>query len=171
MKRLMFSLLALTMFAAMSLPAHADDIKDIEALYNKYCAATKAKSVERVLALITDDYTSVFMGKVASRKQTEEGIKMTFEFVKRVDTCTAKISEISVNGSSATAKYKMRLVTTTTSETESQVKKIELLNSYNDVYKKTAQGWKIKTSTLADSKVTLDGKRFDPYKFPTPTKK
>ena len=173
MKKWIVTLAAMSIFAAFALPSFADDKSDIKALYVKLTSALKAKSADGIMKLGTKDFSMTEKGQTMDAKMVATQLKAQFQMIKSVPVCTAEAKDIKVTGKTATVKSKMHsvMMMAMPGGKPGKLAKMESFDTGHDTLEKTAEGWKFKNVTSDESKMTMDGKPFDPAAMAPPAKK
>ena len=164
MKKWIVSLAVIGALVAIVVPSFADDATDIRGLYDKICAAMKAKDADAIMKLGSKDFTMAEKGgKPQNGKAVTAELKKQFMMIKSVDECTAEISEIKISGKTAKAKSKMHSIMMMPMGKD-KMGKMEDWENTSDSFVKTSEGWKFKTIVSTGSKILMDGKPYDPTK-------
>ena len=155
---------AISIFAAaaglaiMATSALADDKKDIDAFFSKMSTAFKSKNVDAVYAMATPGFTMTEVGgKPQSGPALKEGLKQWFGVIKTYDTSVVKITDMKIKGKSAVVKVMMNDdVTIPTGKAKTG--RLKQSNVAVETLEKSAEGWRVKSIVVTDTKMTLDGK-------------
>lgn len=162
--------------AACSMPAKADDKKDISAMYAKLSAAFKAKDTTAIANLCTKDFTMTQVGgKPQPGPVVMGGLQQWFGMIKTYESNDIKMGKMSITGKTAKVSTTMTDVTIIATG-KGKTGKLKQVNTGTDVLEKSAAGWKVKSVVNTDDKKTLDGKPIDDVKLmsllaPPPAKK
>ncbi len=102
MKRALFVMFAGAFCLVHGVSARADDKAEITALFQKLSAATKAKSADAYLALVTPDYKEIRInGDEIQGKQAEQAIRARFAQMKSVSVAKVVPGEMRITASTA----------------------------------------------------------------------
>jgi ketosteroid isomerase-like protein len=162
-RKIVLNAIALVGLVGISLIAHADDRKDIDALYSKVGKAMEAKDINGILATGTKDFTYTEAGKTMTGEQVSAQMKEQFKAVK--GPMKSKLTVVSCKITGKTAM----VISTDYSEMQvpgqdGKSHKVVTTGKSKDVVVKTDKGWLMKSVNVLSSSMTMDGKPFDPAK-------
>ncbi len=142
----------------------ADDKKDIQTLYSKLQAGFLNKDADAISKLSTPDYTQKMSnGTTMNRAQVTQNLKMQFSMTKKVKKMDMKLSNISVKGKTAsgTSSYTFTGEIVDPDGHMGAPGKSHLLSvsgSEHATMVKTPKGWRFKSISSDQEKMTMDGK-------------
>ena len=149
---------------AVSVPAAADDRKDIEALYAKLAQALKTRNADATLALETPDFTAKGMdGKPMTGKQLAAQMKQENAGVKSVKSVDIKIRDMKITGKTAVVTTSFNyMVEVIDAEghmgRKGQTHTMGMAGMVKNELAKTTSGWKFKSMEQSPGEMTMDGK-------------
>lgn len=155
------ALCAILCLAGFSSIARADDRKDIEALYHKVEKAMMAKDVKGIMATGTKDFTYTGEGQTMTGDKVSAQMQQRFQMMQGNPTCKFTIISCKIKGKTATVVSSDTTAMTIAMQ-DGKPHKIVTTGKSTDAVVKTNKGWLMKSVTITDSKMTMDGKPFTP---------
>lgn len=156
--------LGLTLMTGACAISQADDAavrKEIQAGYDKLCAAMKSKNIDGVMKMGTKDFSYTEKGQTMGGEQMKQMMQQQFAAMKSCDKMVMKIDKLTVKGNTATVMSSSEGVMTI-GGADGKTHKMADKNTSKDTWVKTPEGWKCKNVTVLTDKMTMDGKPFDP---------
>lgn len=149
--------------------ASADSLKEqINASGVKIGNAMKKKDMKAfekiVKAGVTSDFKYIENGQSMTFDQMFQMMKSSFTMMDKVTTAENKILSLKESGKSATAKVRHTMAGTMKLQ-DNKVHKFTMTGVSHDTYKKVGKEWKMSIMDWKESKMTMDGKPFDPTKM------
>ena len=136
----------------------ANAVKELEAVYRDFNAAMKARDLKKVMAFTTPDFKLINASKVVfSRMEVRTNLEQTLKQFKSIASITTKIDSFksTVIQVRSTSVFKAEIVNPSTKK----VGVFESKSTSDDVWHKTAAGWRIKESRIVKEENTLDGRK------------
>jgi len=139
----------------------ANALKEIESAYLNFNAAMKARDLKKVMAFTTPDFKLINASKVVfSRIEVRTNLEQTLKQFKNITSITTKIDsfksdKLTVIHVRSTSVFKAEIVNPSTKK----VGVFESKSTSDDVWHKTAAGWRIKESRIVKEENTLDGRK------------
>ena len=154
-------ILGMILAAGVAVSAHADDKKDIAALYSGLSNAMKGKDPDAILKLGVKDFAVIDKsGKSKPMANVVKDLKNTLKMIQSVPVCEIKPTELKITGKSAAANANMHTQMLLISAEKGPAAKLDRYDLSKDVFVKVAEGWRFKSIREIDSKMTLNGKPF-----------
>lgn len=160
-------LAAIIVNSTLVAPALADDKGDIYGAYKKLESAFKARSVDAVMALCTDDFTMVTPGQVLATEEVKKTLKQSFSMMKKSPDFRMTVDKLALKAKSAEAKtIGVMKVDIVDPEGVYGSKGAKHATNYTivsrDSWVKTAKGWRMKETETVSEKMLIDGKPYSP---------
>jgi ketosteroid isomerase-like protein len=165
--KIALGLAAILSICILSSPVRADDKREIEEGYKKLVAAFKARSVDALKAVTTDDFTMKMPGQVLSTEETMKQIRQSFGMMSESPKFTMTIDKIAMKAKSAevhsTGNMTVDIVDASGAYGKKGAKHSTVyIETSKDIWVKTGKGWKMKVTESLSEKMMLDGKPFNP---------
>ena len=149
--------------------ASADSLKEqINTSSVKIGNAMKKKDMKAfekiVKAGITSDFKYIENGQTMTFDQMFQMMKASFTTMDKVTMAETKILSVKESGKTATAKVRHTMVGTMKLQ-DNKTHKFTMTGVSVDSYKKIGKEWKMSVMDWKESKMTMDGKPFDPSKM------
>jgi len=146
-----------------------DNLKTKIAVMNKEVAASflkndGLKTFEKITrGAVTSDFKHIGDGQTMGYDQMLTTMKQSMAMLK-VTSCKATTSHISEKGNKATSISKHDMRATMTGP-DKKNHKFHMWGTTRDTYSKEVNTWKLAIMDWSESKMTMDGKPFDPTKM------
>ena len=163
---------AVVVGSAFAHDANADFKKFLTGMLPKVVKAFETKNVKFFDSISTADFTETEMGKTMNKAESMAGMSQMFKSAKTIK-CSFKLDSSSVKGDTGTAMTSGRM-TAIMNPTKPKGKPSTMVADMwmKETWVKDGKGWKIKHIDEAKpSKMTMDGKPFDPSKMGGPAPK
>ncbi len=139
--------------------AAADARKQFQAIYNKDNAAVMRGDLMAALYSTTQDFVSIdTKGRKTTRSEMEKKIPQVLGLMKDIKSNTT-VTKVILTGKNARVMIKEHAEATITNQQTKKPGKFVVDGTGEDLWTKTGQGWKKKSSRSLTLKQSLDGKR------------
>lgn len=133
-----------------------EDCEQIQAEYQRYCAAFADKDIETIMELMAPDFVwKLPEGESMDRNQTRAAILEQMSATVDVLSMSANIEQITLDGNCAVASVRENLVATVKSECN-RLEHLSSEETYRDIWMKTPLGWKFHVAELLTSETALE---------------
>jgi len=133
--------------------------KTLMAKYNAFTAAFQAKDIDKVSAMMTDDYTATQGAQTFTRDQIVTDFKGRMAASSNVKW-PRTIKSLTVAGNNAIVVVDGHFTGTMT-DPKNTKHDFEFTATSKDTWTKTPQGWKMRSSVVKNAVMKMDGKPFN----------